>query len=528
MAVVQISKIQIRRGQKNSSSGVPQLSSAELAWAVDTQELYIGNGAVSEGAPYVGNTKILTEHDNILELANSYTFASDDPAITLSKSRTLLGKIDEIHVSVTDFGAVGDGSTDNTVAFRDALTDLFRNADNNYKKVLFVPNGEYKFVADLEIPSNTIIQGETPAGAVLNMETSNIRFITASGQGLINFSSSNRPENIKISNITIKRSSGQTVITGMKNSKFEGVIWQGEYVLGNSVSSLATEPSAVFWGNDLAGINVDGIDFSRCEFISNSVSIKCSQSIVSSTKIKIDNCKFFNNDTSVYINGVSNQGNIWNIQDSNFEEVASSAFVSTNGTGTKIQRCNFTKCGNGTNLPSSPISSIVSFGESRDNVVIDCVSDRQQLAGVTTSELTSSVTEVFNSDYTNFINRNYSEIYLTDSFSPVMVFSATNNFITVNYILRLGDFVGGYYVRLGKLSFTLGDNLSKLSFTDEYQFSDSSLSSAGGRVMSNFEFTAELKDNDSDSGIETIVVSYKNPPALGSTGNLTFDVAYGV
>ena len=65
MAVVQISKIQIRRGLKNSNSGVPQLSSAELAWALDTQELYVGNGAVADGAPYVGKTKILTEHDNI-------------------------------------------------------------------------------------------------------------------------------------------------------------------------------------------------------------------------------------------------------------------------------------------------------------------------------------------------------------------------------------------------------------------------------------------------------------------------------
>ena len=60
MAVVQISKIQVRRGQKNSNSGVPQLSSAEFAWAVDSQELFIGNGSVLEGAPYVGNTKIIT------------------------------------------------------------------------------------------------------------------------------------------------------------------------------------------------------------------------------------------------------------------------------------------------------------------------------------------------------------------------------------------------------------------------------------------------------------------------------------
>ena len=83
MAVVQISKIQVRRGQKLSGIGVPQLSSAEFAWAVDSQELFIGNGSVLEGAPYVGNTKILTEHDNILDLAASYRFANDDTSITV-------------------------------------------------------------------------------------------------------------------------------------------------------------------------------------------------------------------------------------------------------------------------------------------------------------------------------------------------------------------------------------------------------------------------------------------------------------
>jgi hypothetical protein len=45
--------------------------------------------------------------------------------------------------------------------------------------------------------------------------------------------------------------------------------------------------------------------------------------------------------------------------------------------------------------------------------------------------------------------------------------------------------------------------------------------------MTNFEFNAELKDNDGDSGIETILLSYKNPSS-GTTGNISFDVAYGV
>ena len=74
MAIVSISRIQHRRGRKLEGAGMPQLASGELGWAIDTQELYIGNGSVSEGAPTVGNTRVLTEHDNILDFAVNYSF----------------------------------------------------------------------------------------------------------------------------------------------------------------------------------------------------------------------------------------------------------------------------------------------------------------------------------------------------------------------------------------------------------------------------------------------------------------------
>ena len=63
MAITSISRIQQRRGKSNSDTGLPQLASGEFGWAIDTQELYIGNGSVSEGAPAVGNTRILTQLD---------------------------------------------------------------------------------------------------------------------------------------------------------------------------------------------------------------------------------------------------------------------------------------------------------------------------------------------------------------------------------------------------------------------------------------------------------------------------------
>jgi len=68
VAIVNIGRIQVRRGRKYTAgdqggTGIPQLASGEFGWAVDSQELYIGNGSVAEGAPYVGNTRILTEND---------------------------------------------------------------------------------------------------------------------------------------------------------------------------------------------------------------------------------------------------------------------------------------------------------------------------------------------------------------------------------------------------------------------------------------------------------------------------------
>jgi hypothetical protein len=99
MAIVQISRIQHRRGVK---SLLPQLAAGELGWAVDTQELYIGNGTTAEGAPETGNTKIITEDDDILALASSYTFKGNTTATVVTGTdannptvRTIQAKLED-------------------------------------------------------------------------------------------------------------------------------------------------------------------------------------------------------------------------------------------------------------------------------------------------------------------------------------------------------------------------------------------------------------------------------------------------
>ena len=135
MAVVQISKIQIRRGQENQD-GIPQLAGGEMAWAIDTQRLYIGNGAVSEGAPQVGNTRIITDADNLLDVATSYIYKVDDPNISTSSnvnypiSRTLQERLDE-RVTAAAYG-IYPNEEDQTENIQRAVDNLWLNTANMF------------------------------------------------------------------------------------------------------------------------------------------------------------------------------------------------------------------------------------------------------------------------------------------------------------------------------------------------------------------------------------------------------------
>jgi hypothetical protein len=638
VAVIQISKIQLRRGKKLTGNGVPQLSSAEFAWAVDTQELYIGNGSLAEGAPYVGNTKILTEHDNILELASSYRFGSNDPSIVNSIARSLQSKLDEIEVSVIDFGAVPDGNTDCTTAFQKAFEDLFLKTDDTLKKVLKVPNGVYLFFSDLKIPSGVIIRGENQYQTILEIRDNNIVFVSKDKTEPGSFTSTDIPRKIRIENLTIDHQDGQTIISASKECVFEKVIWKGSYsegdpgfvpqtanavynipeifaggnitVSGTGVSTTITQVfsgdysntltsfggalnadpifsslfiaevqvtslkiisqtsgtlassidssfiitildsnqvgsttvtitpilsedsdgsevvnASVFWENELFGIRTTDNLFTDCEFSNTKLAVKCIQDQPFETNIYFDRCRFVTGDTSIYIKGITDfsvfptiyQENRWRVENCYFEKIAARVFEAVEGIGTQIINCRFVGCGNGVNTSQYPVTSLIRFGQPIDNIVIDCSSDRHRLSGITNLETVKGQIEYEGASFVRLIDRNYAEIAVSDSLRPLAVFSADNNSIIIDYVLTIGS-----HSRTGTIHMSVNINNSSVALSDNFTYS------SGGSTMTNFQFDAELRNNDIVAGNETVLLKYVNPLISGSTGSISYSVSYGV
>lgn len=175
MAIVQISRIQQRKGLQID---LPQLAGGELGWSVDERRLYIGNGTLAEGAPVIGNTEVLTEFSNILEFDTIYTYkgaragydVQTGPNPTQPISQSLQSRLDDF-ATVTDFGATGDGVTDDTAAINRALFQLYcRQTNPQVRRGLFFPAGVYLVSESILIPPYATLYGEGADASIIKLD----------------------------------------------------------------------------------------------------------------------------------------------------------------------------------------------------------------------------------------------------------------------------------------------------------------------------------------------------------------------
>jgi len=173
VAIVQISRITQRKGLFND---LPDpLAGAELGWATDTRQLFIGNGTLADGAPVVGNTEILTEFSDVLAAATAYTYQGESGGYTVQTgtgntpvSQSLQSRLDSIAI-ITDFGATGDGVTDVTTNINNALYQLYcRNGSiPQTRRGLYFPAGTYIISNTLNIPPYCNLYGDGPESTII-------------------------------------------------------------------------------------------------------------------------------------------------------------------------------------------------------------------------------------------------------------------------------------------------------------------------------------------------------------------------
>jgi hypothetical protein len=175
VAIVQISRITNRKGLEVD---LPQpLAGAELGWATDERRLYIGNGELADGAPVIGNTEILTEFSDILAFTTAYTYRGEAAGYVVQTGPTsgdpvtqsLQSRLDSYAV-VTDFGATGDGITDDTAAINRALYQLYCVQSNpQIRRSLFFPAGVYIVTSPILVPPYATLYGDGVNGSIISL-----------------------------------------------------------------------------------------------------------------------------------------------------------------------------------------------------------------------------------------------------------------------------------------------------------------------------------------------------------------------
>lgn len=298
MAVTQISRIQHRRGLEQD---LPQLASAELGWSVDTRQLYIGNGTLAEGAPIVGVTRVLTEHD-IYDLTSNvaftnYTFVGNTAGYTAQTGasaltptiRTYQQKLDDI-VSVKDFGATGDGTTDDTIAINRAIQQIYKSTisptEPKARRTIYFPGGTYRTTSAILIPPYTKLVGDGSESAIIkqsigNQAVANICDSSFQTGASIGTGSATYPQNIEINGLEFLNSNSSIispllVIDSASNIK----IHNSKFV---SNSGAGYYPNVVAIISSVAGSN--RITFDTCAFVGGGNSIALTGASISSVRV---------------------------------------------------------------------------------------------------------------------------------------------------------------------------------------------------------------------------------------------------
>ena len=305
MAIVQISQITNRKGL---AIDLPQLAGAELGWSTDTRQLFIGNGTLAEGAPVIGNTEILTEFSDIINIAASYTYkgtaagyvVQTGPTAGTPVVQSLQSWLDQ-YASVKDFGAVGDGIADDTAAINRALFQLYcREVNPQVRRSLFFPAGVYRVTGTINIPAYAMLIGEGANSSIIQLINTGgtVAYVAQTADSLqqtgVNIGSGGAipPTEITIANMafqTLDVASNVFLIQSASSMRFQNTSFIGPRTASNINNSPFTRAVAIGSSGILSTNNVV---LEGCYFTGTFYGIETNQPCQGVT---VNNSKFYLN-----------------------------------------------------------------------------------------------------------------------------------------------------------------------------------------------------------------------------------------
>lgn len=319
MAVIQISRIQVRRGVADLStpSGLPQLASGEIGWALDQQRLWIGSGSVEEGAPAVENVEIVTVPSltNILATftASNYTYKLDrslngDPLHPIGAvGRTIQSKLDDV-VNIKDFGGADD--SDITVALQKAIDALYITTSSIVNgPVLNLNPTNYNLTATVYLPPNAKLQGVPGKTSITMLSTSTTVFqtvgVSSTGTKVFDTQIVGTVDNVQVHGISFLYPTTSTftttsvaptiVLDKVHNSEISDCVFSGVYDLGNTVAADVATGISIRYNNDAKTDNTN-IRIKNNQFTKLTHGIMTIDGI---SNVKISNNSFTNIDQGI-------------------------------------------------------------------------------------------------------------------------------------------------------------------------------------------------------------------------------------
>jgi len=354
MAIVQISRIQHRKGLQQD---LPALASAEIGWSLDTRQLYIGNGTISEGAPTEGVTEILTQYSDLLNIGNQYTFkgaqsgytSQTGPTALTPVTRTLQQKLDDI-VNVRDFGAVGDGITDDTAAIQRAIDEIifggFALSQPKLRRVIHFPPGVYLITDSIKLPSYTYIVGSGEERTTIQQTSSSApMFVLKDSSAQIGNAygtlGATTAKYISIHDFTLEHKTSKNIITldSCDEIDFFRVTFKGSQTNPSSTSSALQNAIYAVPTNSAKAIN--GIKMLECTIMN------CTQGLVlNAYDVKIVGCDFSGLSRAVWVDATLSAATTRNVKiaNSNFDNISRTAIYVVSASATA--RTNVISVGN--------------------------------------------------------------------------------------------------------------------------------------------------------------------------------------